>query len=343
MRSTARKLSQRSCISLSLPEAFTFDLTDRCHSRCLTCTKWRTPLEVAEKELTTQQWKEVILVMKEWLGEFHFIFAGGEPFLRNDIFELCKFAHENSVQCSVISNGFGFNPLIQKIITASFKQILISLNGNKAKTHDQTRGVEGAYCKTTDFIRKIIKVRKPPSDGGPELVINSILMPFNCEEAVDLVKWVKSEGLDGIRFQPLDPPGCFHPYPVSSSYLDSPKGAGGEWYLKNFEESAKQRIIPVINQLIKLKELGYPILNSTESFRRIEEYYTNFDKFRRVCHIGVVWFNVDPYGNVRFCFDMPPIGNILKTPPAKLYFSKRAVEMRRRIKDCRRKCHWAVF
>ncbi len=338
-----RSLSLRTSVSLGKPVNFTFDMTDRCQLRCLTCSKWKTPVELNQKEMETQEWKYVILLMKKWLGDFSFIFAGGEPFLRKDIMEISSFAKQIGVRPSVISNGCGFNSLAKNIVKSGLESVEVSLNGINPMTHDITRGVEGAYEKTLFFIKELNKQRKSMPERKLRLSINSILMPFNCEEAVRLVMWVRNEGIDGINFQPLDPPGSFHPYPVSGTGFTHPKGADGPWYRKNLAAGASEKMGPIIDQLINLKEKGFPIRTSIEALRRMEGYYKNPQALRRTCEIGISSFNIDPYGNVRFCFDMEPIGNILAVPPWKIYNSRKAVETRRKIRECKRTCHWAIL
>lgn len=329
-------------VALNQPADCTFDITDRCQSRCLTCTKWKTPQELVRRELATQEWKNVISVMKEWLGEFHFILAGGEPFLRKDIFDICSFANHNGVRFSIISNGLGFSHLAPLIVRSGVEALLVSLNGSRSETHDATRGIRGAYYKTMEFITEVNRLRKPLGAKAPKILLNTILMPFNSEEIIELVKWVRSEGLDGINLQPLDPFGSFHPYSIPDAGFVAPRNTNGEWYRKNFEEKARLRIALVVDQLTELKEKGFPIKNSVETLVRLGKYYTNPADSRRICPIGVTWFNIDPYGSVRFCFDMPSIGNILETSPDKLYCSKEAVAIRQRIRNCKRTCHWAI-
>ena len=78
------------------PEQITFDITDRCQMQCVTCSKWNTtPADVMSKELSTDEWKKILDDLKAWLGEgYWFCFSGGEPFLRQDIFELSDYAHK---------------------------------------------------------------------------------------------------------------------------------------------------------------------------------------------------------------------------------------------------------
>ena len=54
------------------------------------------------------------------------------------------------------------------------------------------------------------------------------------------------------------------------------------------------------------------------SLRKIQEYYLNHNK-KLECKIGSRIINVDPYGYVRFCFKMKPIGHLKHYPIKALY------------------------
>ena len=162
------------------PTGITFDITDRCQLKCLTCTKWKTPPEVQHKESSTEEWKLIILEMKQWLGEFAFFFNGGKPFLRKDIFEIISFAVDNNIHPSVISNGCGFSSIAEKVVESGLESFTVSLNGLSSCTHDVTRGVKGAFHKTIQSIRDVdLHRRKCESKLG--LSVATILMPFNCD------------------------------------------------------------------------------------------------------------------------------------------------------------------
>src|SRR5690606_41206113 len=57
-----------------------------------------------EHELTAEEWKGVLAKLKRWLGPFNLTFTGGEPFLRKDILDIFRFAADNGIMTTVVSN-----------------------------------------------------------------------------------------------------------------------------------------------------------------------------------------------------------------------------------------------
>lgn len=336
-KNAVRSLSYYSDFCLLKPTGITFDITDRCQLKCPTCGKWKTPPELQREELSTEEWKSIILKLKQWLGEFSFCFSGGEPFLRKDIFEIISFAVDNNVHPSVVSNGYGFSSIVEKVVESDLESLHVSLNGLSPSIHDVTRGVEGAYYKTLQFIRDVNLQRKK-CESKLRLSVATILMPSNCGEAISLVRWVRDEGIDSISLQTLELPDSFHPYYAIQSI--PVKGVNYDWCQENLINAAgSEELNEVIDELIVYKQQGYPISNSLEHLKWMKVYFQSPKKVLHLkCKVGVSNFSIDPYGNVRLCFNMEPIGNIRFTTPKQLYNSRKSREQRQLIRKCDMLC-----
>jgi len=300
------------------------------------------PPDLQREELTTEEWRTIMLKLKRWLGEFSFIFSGGEPLLRKDIFDLISFAVKNRLHPYVISNGCAFGTVARKIVASGLESLTVSLNGVNPSTHDITRGVKGAHGKTLKFIGAV-KSHRRRLNSQMKMSIQTILMPINYDEAVDLVKWANGEGLDGIQFQPLDRLGPIQP----SNTIDYArvKAVNSEWHRSALAALAaeNEKLDKVIDELIRYKKQGYPIATSVEQLNMIKIYYRGGKElFHFRCGIGVSRLNVDPYGYVRQCFEAKAIGNMKLVSPDKLYNSEKAVKQRQTIRKCNNACHWLI-
>ena len=76
-------------------------LTNRCNLRCTMC---QIPENGNEEELGTEDVKTLIRDSLK-LQPQGIVFSGGEPLLRNDIFELIAFAHSHEIKTCLTSNG----------------------------------------------------------------------------------------------------------------------------------------------------------------------------------------------------------------------------------------------
>jgi molybdenum cofactor biosynthesis enzyme MoaA len=72
-----------------LPINYTFSVSYRCNSRCITCDIWRIQYRVPKKlELTLDEWERVIKSLGS--SPYWITVSGGEPFLRRDLVDLVR-------------------------------------------------------------------------------------------------------------------------------------------------------------------------------------------------------------------------------------------------------------
>lgn len=129
-----------------------WDVNNQCNLNCKHCRVWE---KNDINQLTLKQGKELIAQLK-YLGIKKLIFSGGEPFLRNDIFELIKYA--NKFKTIVITtNGTLLTEEKCKILQ-KFKNIILSISiDGMNKTHDEFRQAKGTFdkvMKTLDLLKK---------------------------------------------------------------------------------------------------------------------------------------------------------------------------------------------
>ena len=117
-------------------------ITNACNLNCKLCGA--SSGEALPNELTTSEAKYIISNLEE-AGVIHLSFGGGEPLVRDDIFELAFYASKRIKSVGIVSNGFVIDKtLALKIRDSGVRQVMISLDGHNAKTHDENRG-NGSY------------------------------------------------------------------------------------------------------------------------------------------------------------------------------------------------------
>jgi len=117
-----------------------WNLTNRCNLYCKHCYAWAN----SEKdELSLEEIKEIVKELSKNGVKFA-ILSGGEPLLREDIYEISKFLRESSIKTYLSTNGLLINSQIVKEIKENFDYVGISIDGNP-KIHDKFRGKRGAF------------------------------------------------------------------------------------------------------------------------------------------------------------------------------------------------------
>lgn len=325
---------------LDKPQQITFDITDRCQMKCVTCNKWKISAgDVISKELTTDEWKKVLSDLKNWLGEgFWFYFSGGEPFLRQDIFELSEYAHSLGIKVGSMTNGFGISNLYEKIVESPIESLNFSLNSiTNPVIHDVSRGREGSFEKLLDAIFQIKKL-KEEKHSNIGLNIATILFPENIDEVIPLVEFVTRNKLHGIMFQLLDDVESFQAYCVRSSSKTSSYIMPKELRLKY--KTMSKRAIEVVDRLIEMKQAGHSIYNSYEQLEAMKVFFNNPDDILKsiTCDVGSTNIAIDPYGDVRLCFNMDAVGNIRENTLEEIWTNAKSIECRRLTKSCKMYC-----
>ncbi|MCW4000084.1 MAG: radical SAM protein [Candidatus Bathyarchaeota archaeon] len=142
-------------MSLVAPFLVVWDFTHRCNLRCKHC--YSNSGEPDADELTTQQALKVV----DQLADAHvtaLAFSGGEPLTRPDFFTVAKHASDRGLYVSLASNGTLLSKEnVAKIKAAGVNYIDISIDGATAKTHDDFRGVPGAYDRAVAGLKNCIE------------------------------------------------------------------------------------------------------------------------------------------------------------------------------------------
>jgi len=305
------------------PRYFAFALTDRCQSHCSTCNGWQTPSENKFDELSTNDWKFVLSSLHDWLGNFDFIFTGGEPFLREDIFELGDYAASLGLQPKVITNGLALKNKCEKLINTGFTDITISLNAvQNPLIHNLSRGRQNAFKITSDVIQNLAYLNRK-KNAGKTILIAAVIMPSNLTEMVPLAEFAHTNGI-GINYQLLDGGDSF--FTAHNIQTES---------MRMFDDM-KQQTIDAIDKLIELKEQGYLIYNSNKQLLAFKDLIINSEteggekkkqfKTMVVEDFDPMFFEDMKNRKIEDKINPDLIKKIVNTPYVKLYPEKAAVE-----------------
>jgi MoaA/NifB/PqqE/SkfB family radical SAM enzyme len=307
------------------PEQITIDITDRCNYRCPTCSKWRQ--RTAEGELNFRQWQDFLTRVAPLPFSRRVVFSGGEPLLRSDVVDLVGHAARLGLAPVLITNGSLLTEqMLQSLQDAGLHYLMISVNAAEAKTHDATRNAAGSFDRIMAAIEAYQSMK-----GDMSLGIASIIMAENLDQLVPLTELVMRSGLHGILFQAQVDNRVHAPFrmPSGEDTLPRPKKV----------ITAPGPLEEVIDELLTRQHRGSRILNAPSQLKAMKSYFRTPPRYHRIsCAAGLTSFLVDPYGDVRLCFSLPPVGNVLTNLPSDIWKSPHAQEVRRRIAMCDLPC-----
>lgn len=157
-----------------LPRLVAWELTGRCNLNCVHCRASASD-KIDPNELSLQEIKATI----DNIASFYkpiLILTGGEPLIREDVYEIASYATEKGLRVVLGTNGTLLTPeAVTKLKEAGIQRVSISLDCAYAEEHDSFRGMKGAY----EASLKGIEACKA---GGLEFQINTTVTKRNLGE-----------------------------------------------------------------------------------------------------------------------------------------------------------------
>jgi radical SAM protein with 4Fe4S-binding SPASM domain len=116
------------------------------------------------------------------------VLSGGEPLLRDDIFELASYGTEKGLRMCLATNGTLITEDICKgIKDADIKMVSLSLDGSTASVHDNFRNQPGAFDGTVNAARMF-------REYGIDFLINSSFTKRNQDDVVNVYRLARELG-----------------------------------------------------------------------------------------------------------------------------------------------------
>jgi radical SAM protein len=134
------------------PLVVIWETTQSCDLSCYHCRACAQPKR-HPLELTTEEGEKLIDEMTE-LKPPIFIFTGGDPLKRPDIYHLVRYAADRGLHPAMTPSA---TPLLTRESIAALKKaglsrLAVSLDGSVPELHDVFRGVPGSYARTLEAI-----------------------------------------------------------------------------------------------------------------------------------------------------------------------------------------------
>ena len=128
-----------------------WNLTNACNLFCQHC--YSAANTSRNGEISIDEIKKQIPYLKE-AGVKVLILSGGEPLIREDIFDIAQLFNENGFVTTLSTNGLLINEKNIDQIKKQFSYVGISIDGDE-ETHDRFRGMKGAFRRSMESIRLV--------------------------------------------------------------------------------------------------------------------------------------------------------------------------------------------
>ena len=287
----------------------TIIVTYRCNARCSMCNRYKAPSR-PEEEITLDTIRK--------LPKMYFTnITGGEPFIRTDLKDIVRELYKKSDRIVISTNGYFTERIVELAKEFPKIGIRISIEGLE-KTNNEIRGLENGFKRGYDTLKTLKKM------GLTDVGFGMTVQDRNAEDLVPLYEI--SDEL-GMEFATASLHNSF--YFVESKNIIKKR----EIVAKNFEV--------LINRLL-----------SSNSPKKWFRAYFNHGLINYIygqkrllpCDMSFDTFFIDPYGDVMPCNgtkDKEVMGNLNATNWDDLWNSKKAEEVRKKVRKCDRNC-WMI-
>ncbi|MEM2900149.1 MAG: radical SAM protein [Thermoplasmata archaeon] len=165
------------------PRSFVFRVTNRCNLRCKYCASNSSFERKKEKEdeLSISDWESIIEECAR-LGLRKVALSGGEPFCRNDIFEIISFIRKKGMKVKVNTSGWFINEEVAKRLKSyGVSTVQISVLSSKKELHDKLKGKKGSHERALAAIRNCKK-------EGLNVLFSTIAIKQNIDDIPNMAK-----------------------------------------------------------------------------------------------------------------------------------------------------------
>lgn len=180
-------------IKISPPRIVAWEVTRTCMMSCCHCRAGASNKHY-EGELSTEECFKVIDSLAE-CGISILILTGGEPMVRDDIYEIVTYSKEKGLRVVMAPCGLLLNiENCRKLLSSGISRISLSLDGANERTHDFFRGMSGAFSKLIEGI-------KAAKETGLSFQINTTITKSNLGELPDIYELTLKLG--AVSFHPF--------------------------------------------------------------------------------------------------------------------------------------------
>ncbi|MDD5356459.1 MAG: radical SAM protein [Candidatus Omnitrophica bacterium] len=294
-------------------------VTHRCNLRCRMCDWWKTQSADTSKELSTWEWYSFFDSVNR-MRAATIVITGGEPLLRQDLFDIIKYIRTKGMSCHLCTNGSMLTEVnANKLKVAGLASISVSLYSYGAEIHNRLRG--------TDCFDAAIKGIKFLTQSAPEIKvgINYVITKENFHNLDRMVAFAQNLKVNQIKFDPVHT-NLVHRHKPLCSFT-------GLLFDNNDLAELSFEIKKLINTASQVKLVA----NSRTFMNGIIDFFAGRPN-RLSCYAGYISCAVDAFGRVSPCDNFEGSENIRDKPFEEIWRSDSFQQLRERVHGCSNRC-----
>jgi AdoMet-dependent heme synthase len=277
---------------IPLPGLVSWNITSRCHLNCPHCY-----IDAGEESPGVLSTYEAISLVDDLVnaGTKVLILSGGEPLLRQDIYEIARYGSDKGLRIAIGTSG----TLIDKTVAGKLREsgvssVAISLDSAVFSVHDRFRGVPGAWRDAIAGIREC-------DDAGLQVQMNITISPDGPDNLDPLICLGEELGIRNFQVFFIVPVGRGSDLPVPDPVL---------------YENAIRGVL----EKLKGSDLNIRPTCAPQFMRIAREMGVSRPEWRKGCIAGTSYCRICPDGDVTPCPYLPVVaGNVRKTSFANIW------------------------
>ena len=187
-------LSRKLNIALIPPEVMQISVTYKCNLRCKMCSIYN-EISKIKKEPAKEEFYRLIDEAERYKIK-ELVLTGGEPFIREDIFNVIRYAKSKMMKVIVTTNTTLIDKeCAEKIVNSGLDHLHISIDGLE-ESNDFFRG-KGVFKKIIKAVT-ILKDHKNKKGKGPSLGFACVVTNQSLDDLLSLYRLADELGIDVI-------------------------------------------------------------------------------------------------------------------------------------------------